>query len=111
MMRPGRGGMPVFLQLFDDVTRHGNVKGARVIIPLEVDAAVEIAVPILCEFIFFLYIPNEVVNVFLTRIFHPEIVHSEREGDWASYVHPEAGSVCALIISVGGKAFLEELVG
>ncbi len=61
--------MPVFLQLFDDVTRHGNVEGARVVIPLEADAAVEITVPILCEFICFLYAPNEVVNVFLTRIF------------------------------------------
>ncbi len=58
MLRPGQGGMLVFLQLFDDVTRHGNVKGACIVIPLEADAAVEIAVPILCEFIFFLYAPN-----------------------------------------------------
>ena len=111
MMRPGRGGMPVFLQLFDDVTRHGNVEGVHIVIPLEADAAVEIAVPILCEFIFFLYAPDEVVNVFLTRIFYPKNVHDEREGDWVHCMHPEAGSVRALIISVGGKAFLEELVG
>ncbi len=111
MLRPGRGGMPVFLQLFDDVTRHGNVEGACDVIPLEADAAVEIAVPILCEFIFFLYAPDEVVNVFLMRIFYPKIVHNKREGDWVHYVHPEAGSVRALIISMGGKAFLEVLVG
>jgi hypothetical protein len=111
MLRPGRGGMPVFLQLFDDVTRHGNVEGARIVIPLEVDATVEIAIPILCEFIFFLYAPNEVVNVFLMRIFYPKIVHDKREGDWVRYMHPEAGSVHALIISMGGKAFVEELVG
>jgi hypothetical protein len=111
MLRPGRGGMPVFLQLFDDVTRHGNVEGVHIVIPLEADAAVEIAVPILCEFIFFLYAPDEVVNVFLTRIFYPEIVHNKREGDWVRCVHPEAKSVCTLIISMGGKVFLEELVG
>jgi hypothetical protein len=111
MLRPGRGGMLVFLQLFDDVTRHGNVEGACVVIPLEADAAVEIAVPILCEFIFFLYSPNEVVYVFLTHIFDTNIIHDEREGDWARYVLPEAGSVRALKISMGGKAFLEELVG
>ena len=67
------GGMLVFLQLFDDVARHGKVEGACIVIPLEVDAAVEIAVPILCEFIFFLYAPNEVVNVFLTCIFYPKL--------------------------------------
>jgi hypothetical protein len=111
MLRPGRGGMPVFLQLFDDVTRHRNVEGAHVVISLEVDAAVEITVPILCEFIYLLYAPDEVVNVFLMRIFYPEIIHNKREGDLARYMHPEAGSVRALIISMGGKAFLEELVG
>ncbi len=58
MLRPGRGDMPVLLQLFDDVTRHGNVEGARIVIPLEEYAAVEISVPILCEFIRFLYAPN-----------------------------------------------------
>ncbi len=51
------------------------------------------------------------VNVFLTCIFYPEIVHDKREGDWACYVIPEARGVRALIISMGGKAFLEELVG
>jgi hypothetical protein len=111
MLRLGWGGMPVFLQLFDDVTQHGNVEGVGVVIPIEADAAVEIAVPILCELIFFHYTPDEVVNVFLTHIFYLEIVHDKRKGDWAGYVHPEAGSVRALIISMGGKAFLEELVG
>jgi hypothetical protein len=111
MLRPGQGGMPVFLQLFDDVTQHGNVEGARVVILLEVDAAVEIAVPILCEFIFSLYAPNDVVNVFLMRIFYPKIIHDKHEEDWVRYMHPEAGNVRALIISMGGKAFLEELVG
>jgi hypothetical protein len=40
MSRLWRGGMLVFLQLFDDVARHGNVKGACVVIPFEAYAAV-----------------------------------------------------------------------
>jgi hypothetical protein len=52
-----------------------------------------------------------VVNVFLMHIFYPKTIHNEREGDWARYVIPEAGGVHALIIPVGGKAFIEELVG
>jgi hypothetical protein len=47
MLRLWRGGVLVFWQLFDDVARHENVKGAWVIIPFEVYAAVEVAVPIL----------------------------------------------------------------
>jgi hypothetical protein len=43
MLRPGQGGMLVFLQLFDDITLHGNVEGACIVIPLEADAAVEIS--------------------------------------------------------------------
>ncbi len=41
-LRLWQGGMLVFLQLFDDVARHGNVEGACVIIPFEAYAAVEV---------------------------------------------------------------------
>ncbi len=111
MLRLWRGGMFVFLQLFDDVAWHGNVKGACVIIPFEVYAAVEVAVPIFSEFIFFIDALDKVVDVLLTRIFHPEIVNNRCEGDGACCVLPEAGSLLAFKISVWGKAFLEELVG
>jgi hypothetical protein len=40
MLRLWRGGMLVFLQLFDDVAWHGNVEGACIVIPFEAYAAV-----------------------------------------------------------------------
>jgi hypothetical protein len=53
-----------------------------------------------------------VVDIFLTRIFHAEIVDNKCEGDGACCVIPsEAGHLLAFEISMGGKAFLEELVG
>ena len=51
------------------------------------------------------------VNVFFALIFHAKIVHNEGEGDGAGGVLPETGSILAFIISVGGKAFPQELVG
>ena len=103
--------MLVFLQLFDDVAWHGNVKGACVVIPFEAYATVEVAISILGEIIFLFDAHDKVIDIFLMRIFHTKIVDNKCEGDGACRVLPEAGSLLAFEISMGGKAFLEELVG
>jgi hypothetical protein len=46
--------MVIFLELFDDVSRHGDIERAFDVVPLEAYATVEVAVPIFSEFIFFL---------------------------------------------------------
>ncbi len=51
------------------------------------------------------------VDIFLTRIFHTEIINNKCEGDGACHLLPEAECLLGWKISVGGKAFLEELVG
>ncbi len=111
MLRLWQGGMLVFLQLFDDVAWHGNVEGACIVIPFEAYATVEVAVLILGEFIFLFDAHDTVVDIFLTHIFHAEIVNKKCEGDGACRVLPEAGRLLIFEISVEGKAFLEELVG
>ncbi len=45
------------------------------------------------------------------HILHAKIVDYKCEGDEACWVLPEAGIFFAFKISMGGKAFLEELVG
>ena len=49
--------------------------------------------------------------MFISNVFYSEIVHDKGERDGAPFVAPEAGSVDALIISVGGEPFPEEFVG
>ena len=49
--------------------------------------------------------------MFLSNVFYFEIVHHKGECDGSPFVAPEAGSVDALIISVGGEPFPEEFVG
>ncbi len=111
MLRLWRGGMLVFLQLLDDVSRHGNVEGACVVIPFEAYAAVEVTFPIFGEFIFVFNTLDKVVDTLLVHIFHAKFVDDKCERDGVCHVLPEAGSLFAFKISVGGKAFLEELVG
>ena len=42
----------VFLQLLEDVARHGDIKSVFRIIPFEVYAAIQISIPIFGELIF-----------------------------------------------------------
>jgi hypothetical protein len=51
-------------------------------------AAVEVAVPILGEFIFLFDAHDKVVDIFLMRIFHAKIVDNKCEGDGACCVLP-----------------------
>jgi hypothetical protein len=102
--------MLVFLQLFDDVAWHGNVKGACVVIPFEPYAAVEVAIPNLGEFIFLFDAHDKVVNIFLTHIFHAKIVDNKCEGDGVCHVLPEAGRLLAFEISMGARRFLRSLL-
>ena len=44
----------VFLQLFEDVARQGDIKGEFIIIPFEAYAAIQISIPIFGELIFFI---------------------------------------------------------
>ena len=49
--------------------------------------------------------------MFLSDVLYSEIVHNKGERDGSPFVAPEARSVDALIISVGGEPFPEEFVG
>ena len=101
------GGVPVFLELLDDVSGHGDVEHSLFVILLESNPAAEIAVPINGEFIFILDARNEVVNIFPTFVFYTKIINDQREGDWPGCVFTKTWGLFALKVSVGGKALLE----
>jgi hypothetical protein len=50
------------------------------------------------------------INVFLTHIFHPKIVHNQREQDGARGMLPQTGGVWTFEISVGEQTPLQEFV-
>ncbi len=51
------------------------------------------------------------VNAPLTFIFYAKIIDDQCECDGPGVVFPKPGGLITLKVSVGGKAFLEELVG
>jgi hypothetical protein len=67
--------MLVFLQLFEDVSWHGDVKSVCNIIQSEAYATVEVTIPIHGELIFLFDALDQVFNVFLTRVFYAEVIH------------------------------------
>jgi hypothetical protein len=97
--------------LLDNVAGHQNVKDSFLVIPIQFDAAVEIARPILGEYIFGFDRHNEMVNVLLLLIVNAKIIDNQGEHEWLRCVFPEARSIFAFVIALWGKMLLQELVG
>jgi hypothetical protein len=51
------------------------------------------------------------VHVLLSLILYAKILNNQHECDCPHCVHPESGCVFTLVITIGGKTFLQELVG
>ncbi len=111
MLWLSQGCMIIFVQLLEDVPRHGDFESSCDIIPCEADATVEVAILIHGELIFIFDELDEVLNVFLARVFYVEIINHEGEGDVADGVLPQAERLIAFKVPVGGKMFPQELVG
>jgi hypothetical protein len=99
--------MLVFLEEFFDISRHRNVDSARIVVPMQFDAAIEIARPILGKFIFFFDAFYQVINVFPAHILNPEVIDYQREGDRAGKMSPEARGMFTFVIPMGEETFSE----
>ncbi len=97
--------------MFDDVVGHLDVEGLFVIIPIQFDATVEVAQPILGKSIFCFNHCNQMVHVLLTLVFHTKIIDNEGGGDGMHNVFPETQGILAFIITMGGETLANELVG
>jgi hypothetical protein len=62
------------LEAIFDVSRHGYVKGSGIVVPIEVNATVEVPCPVLGKLVFFLYASNEMVDMIVSNIFNSKIV-------------------------------------
>ena len=72
-----RGGMVETNQGIVDVAWHGKVDLVLGVVPIEGEAKVFPAGPILRNLIVRLECRNEVVSVFFANVFDPEIVHNK----------------------------------
>jgi hypothetical protein len=106
------GGNDVFIlqELCFDIPRHGNQYCTSVVIPFQLDAAVQVPSPILSKFVFFFQALNEVLRVLLTDIFYSKVINYTCECDGSPFMSLQSLSVAALVIAVEGKPCLEEFV-
>ena len=94
-----------------DVVFHREPVGARVVVPFQFDACVEVAFLVDRHFVVVLKRIEEVVGVALNYVFNAKTVHYYHEDDWPLLVSPEARSDEVLVASVLVEAFVEELLG
>ena len=67
---------------------HGEVNAAGVIIPIKGESKVALDFPVLCNVIVFFGAFTKIINMLVTNILYPKIVHDERETDRPSFVGP-----------------------
>ncbi len=70
-------------EVFDCIDRHGNVYPTFDIVSLEIDAAVEIASPILNNFICLSACSKEVFESFIANLFDSKVVDTQIKLDGA----------------------------
>jgi hypothetical protein len=66
----------IFAAIFFYVPRHRNVEGSRTIIPIEFDATIKIARPILGEFIFCFDAFDAMICMLFSNIFHAKFINN-----------------------------------
>ncbi len=65
--------MFVFLELFDDIPRNRNVQHLAVVIPLQLDATVEVAIPVFDEFVLVFEAFFQMVDIVFVDIFQAKV--------------------------------------
>ena len=93
-----------------DVVFHGETTGALGVVPGEVDACVEVALPVFGEVVEFFDGVSEVVSVVVANVFDSEVVYYEGEHDGSPPVSPETWCAFALVVALFVKTFGKEFL-
>jgi hypothetical protein len=81
------------------------------IVPVECEATLTVASPILGTFVFLVDDGNEVVDVLFVSVSDAKIVNDQGEHEVAVEMFPQAGGHRAWYIAKWGKEFVEPVVG
>ncbi len=84
-----------------DISRHAEIHGASVVIPVEVDAAEERTAPIHGDFVVFLETFFKMLDMGVRGGFDAKVVNDEAEGDVTPSMSPETGGVKAVVVTMG----------
>jgi hypothetical protein len=88
-------------ELFDYIPRYQNVQGSVIVIPLQLDATVQVDVPILGEFVLVLEAFYQMVDIVLVDVLHTKVVNHQGESDGSRCVFPKSRCLLVFVVSVG----------
>ncbi len=111
MLRDVWIGVHELLQCVRDVPSHGEIHVVLVVVPVEREADVTVASPILGTFVFLVDDGNEVVDVLFVSVSDAKIVNNQGEHEVAVEMFPQAGGHRVWYIAKRGKEFVEPVVG
>ena len=103
--------MVVFDKEGVNVVIHGEATGAHGVVPDQVNAGIEVALPVLGEVVVLFDDVTKVVGMLDANIFDAKVVDDESEHDGSPFEPPEAGGGIKLVVSCRVEAFFEEFVG
>ena len=92
-----------------DVAGHGDINVAFVVVPIDSEAAVEVAGPVDGEFVVGFDGIDEMLGVGFGKVLDAEVVYAEDEGGGLGAMAPEAGGEGHGFVAVGCE-FFDELV-
>ena len=80
------------------------------VVPVEVDAIIELTSPVNIDFIVLLECPFEVFGMGEADGFNAKIVYHKAEGDGVPNMMPKTGGVLTVIVPFEVESFFKELV-
>ena len=86
----------------DNVVVHGKATVSLGVVPLDIDAIVQVALPVFSTVIVFFEETSKVVGMAVANIFNTKVVNNEAEEDRTPFVAPNTRSGGALLVSVLG---------
>ena len=81
---------------------HGEGTGALGVVPLEINAGIQITLPVFSDIIVFFEGMSKVVGMAVTYVFNIKVVDYEGEEDRAPFMAPKTRNVGELVVSVLG---------
>ena len=85
-----------------NVVVHGEAAGALGVVPLEIDASVQVTLPVFSDIIVFFEGILKVVGMAVTYVFKTKVIDNEAEEYRAPFMDPDTRSGGALVVSVFG---------
>jgi hypothetical protein len=77
-----------------NIAGHGEVNGARLVVPGKCKSNIECACPVCCDELFVFQNSHQVLCMFFSHILYSEVINTQGEGDWTGLVFVESGCVC-----------------